>query len=244
MRLDYLKDRKEPVSLVLLALSAVLGVVVLVRIASFFVDSARAEKLIEDAAALSKPDPNDTERYFAESKEIAEELKKKNLFAPPPKKENPVKGVNMIISNEAFINGKWYKVGDKIGDAEVLEIKPTFVKIKWEDKEKTHRVFDFKSPEEPKKKKEKDVEKPKREKEPSQARKPEPEKVESEPVAEDDPLAWMGVKLSPALRAKILEKWNSMSDEDREKWKEQWNKMSDEQKEQAVESMEKNIDQM
>ncbi|MHC4475206.1 MAG: hypothetical protein ACYTEL_06160 [Planctomycetota bacterium] len=162
MRLDYLKDRKEPVSLVLLGLSAVLGLVILVRIAGFFVTSARAEKLIEDAAALSKPDPNDTEKYFAESKEIADKLKKKNLFAPPPKKENPVKGVSMIITNEAFINGKWHKVGDKIGDAEVLEIKPTSVKIKWESEEKTHRVFEFKGPEEPKKR-ERVVDRPGRE---------------------------------------------------------------------------------
>jgi hypothetical protein len=242
MRVDYLKDRKEFVSLVLLGLSAVLAVVILVRIAGFFVTSARAEKLIADAAAMTKADPNDTEKYFAKSKEMAEELKKKNLFAPPPKKENPVKGVSGVISGWARINGKWHKVGDKIGDAEVLEIEPTFVKIKWQGKEKVYRVFDFKSPDKPEKE-EKVVEKRQRKEEAEAAPGPAEEKVEAKP-AEDDPLAWMGVTLSPALRAKLLEKWNSMSDEEKEKWKEQWSSMSDEQKEKVVESMEENVDQM
>jgi hypothetical protein len=242
MKVDYLKDRKELVSLVLLGLSAVLAVVILVRIASFFVTSARAERLIADAAAMTKADPNDSEKYFAKAKEMAEELKKKNLFAPPPKKENPVKGVNGIILPKALINGKWHKVGDKIGDAEILEIKPTFVKIKWEGKEKVYRVFDFKSPDKPKKE-EKVVTKRERKEEAEAAPGPAEEKVEAKP-AEDDPLAWMGVKLSPALRAKLLEKWNSMSDEEKEKWKEQWSSMSDEQKEKVVESMEENVDQM
>jgi hypothetical protein len=242
MRVDYLKDRKELVSLVLLGLSAVLAVVILVRIAGFFVTSARAEKLIADAAATTKTDPNDTEKYFAKSKEMAEELKKKNLFAPPPKKENPVKGVSGIILPKALINGKWHKVGDKIGDAEVLEIGSTFVKIKWEGKEKVFRVFDFKSPDKPKKE-EKVVKKRERKKKVETAPGPAEEKVEAEPV-EDDPLAWIGVTLSPELRAKLLEKWNSMSDDDRQKMKERWSSMSDEQKEQAVESMEKNVDRM
>jgi len=63
-------------------------------------------------------------------------------------------------------------------------------------------------------------------------------------VAEEDPLAWMGVELSPALRAKLLEKWNGLSDEEKEQMKDRWNNMSDEQKQQAVNSMEENIDQM
>jgi hypothetical protein len=149
MKADYLKQRKELVSLVLLGLSAALAMTIAVRIAGFFVASARAEKLIEDAAVMTKVDPNDTEKYFAKAKEMAEELKKKNLFAPPPKKENPVKGVSGIMIPKALINGKWYKVGDKIGDAELLEIEPMFVKVKWEGKEKVHRVFDFKRPDKP-----------------------------------------------------------------------------------------------
>jgi hypothetical protein len=243
MRLDYLKDRKEIVSLALLGLSAVLAVVILARIADFFVDSARAQRLIESAAITTKSDPNDKEKYFAKSKEIAEELKKKNLFAPPERKKNPVSGVSAIVTGKALINGKWYKVGGKIGDAEVVEIKAMSVKIKWEGKEKTHLVFDFKSPEKPKGEKKDRPDRKRERKRKAEAPKPTEDKAEAEP-AEDDPLAWMGVKLSPALRAKLLEKWNSMSDEEKEQWKERWNSMSDEQKQKMVDSMEENVDRM
>ena len=138
MKLDYLKDKKESISIVLLGVSVFLAVCILVLVTGFFVTSARAEKLVKDTIAQSKPDPNDTEKYFAKSREVADELKKKNLFAPPPPKRNPVKGVSGILGDEALINGKWYKVGDKIGDAKVVAIEPTCVKIEWEGKETVH----------------------------------------------------------------------------------------------------------
>ncbi len=61
------------------------------------------------------------------------------------------------------------------------------------------------------------------------------------PPTEDDPLAWMGVKLSPKMRALLMEKWSKASPEEREKGKEEWNKMSDEQKQQATQSMEQRM---
>jgi len=80
MKLDRLKDNKEIVSIMLLGVSAFFGVLILVKAVGFFVASARAERLVADAVAQGKLDPNDTEKYFAESKEITDELKKKNLF--------------------------------------------------------------------------------------------------------------------------------------------------------------------
>jgi hypothetical protein len=180
MKYDSLKKRKELVSLVLLGLSAALAMTIVVRIAGFFVDSARAEKLIESAAVTTKSDPNDKERYFAKSKEVAQELKKKNLFAPPERKKNPVSGVSAIVTGWARINNKWYKVGDKIGDAQVMEVKGMSVKIKWEGEEKTFSVWDFKSHEEPKREKKKEV-----------AKKPERERKDEKPgaAAEERPEA-------------------------------------------------------
>ncbi len=61
------------------------------------------------------------------------------------------------------------------------------------------------------------------------------------PPTEDDPLAWMGVKLSPKMRAMLMEKWSKASPEEREKGKEEWNKLSDEQKQQAVQSMDQRM---
>ena len=66
-------------------------------------------------------------------------------------------------------------------------------------------------------------------------------KVETPAPVEEDPLGWLGVKLSPRLRAMLMEKWNHASDEEKAKAKEEWNKMSDGEKQQAVDSMEQHM---
>jgi len=241
MKLDSLKEKQGLISVSLLCVSAVLGVLIIVRLGSFYVTSARMEKLVEEAVAQSRPDPNDAKEYLAKFKEVAEELKKKNMFAPPPPKPGwPVKRVEGILGHMAFIKGNWRKVGDEIGGAKILEIGPSYVKIVWEGKEKIFYPFDVGTVPEPKKK-QKRVEKPK----------PKEKKVEKKPVekkvattSEEDPLAWMGVKLSPKVRAKLLEMWNQASDEEKERMKEEWNNMSDEQKEKMVEQMEEHVDDM
>jgi len=136
MKLNYLKEKKESVSIVLLWFSAFLGVLILIKVGGFFVASANAKTLVEKAFAQSKPDANDMEKYFAKSKAIADELKKKNLFAPPTPKKHPVSQVLGILGSEALINGKWYKVGDRVGDAKVVAIEPALVRIEWDGREK------------------------------------------------------------------------------------------------------------
>ena len=133
---NYLKEKKKSVSIVLLWFSVVLGVLILVKVAGFFVASANAKTLVEKAFAQNKADANDMEKYFAKSKAIADELKKKNLFAPPTPKKHPVSQVLGILGSEALINGKWYKVGDKVGDARVVAIEPALVRIEWNGREK------------------------------------------------------------------------------------------------------------
>jgi len=144
MKLDNLKEKQGLISISLFWVSAVLGVLILVRLGSFFVTTARAERLIEDAAAQSQPDANDAKKYLARFKEVADELKKKNMFAPPPPKPGwPVSSVQ-ILGHTAFINGDWRKVGDDIGGAKILEIGPAYVKMVWEGKEKTFSPWDIK----------------------------------------------------------------------------------------------------
>ncbi len=136
MKLNYLKAKKESVSIVLLWFSAFLGVLILVKVGGFFVASANAKTLVEKAFTQSKPDANDMKKYFAKSKAIADELKRKNLFAPPQSKKHPVSQVLGILGSEALINGKWYKVGDNVGDAKVVAIEPALVRIEWDGREK------------------------------------------------------------------------------------------------------------
>jgi hypothetical protein len=142
MKLNYLKEKKELVSVVLLGVSAVLAILILVRITGFFTASVRAENLVKNAIDHNNTDPDDMERYFAKYKALADELKKNNLFTPPAPKQHPVKEVSGILGNEVIIGDKLYKVGDMVGDAKIVAIGPNQVTIEWDGKEKTFSPAD------------------------------------------------------------------------------------------------------
>ena len=150
MKLGYLRQKKELIPLVLFGASVLMAFLILIKVVGFFVFSARAENLIERAIAQNDKDTKDTEKYFAESKALAEGLKKNNLFAPPPPKQHPVKEVWGILGDEVLIEGRWYKVGDTIGDAKILAIGPTSAKIDWNGAEKAFLPIDAAIPEAPK----------------------------------------------------------------------------------------------
>jgi len=151
MKLDYLKEKKELIPVVLLAFSALLAVLALIKVTGFFVTSARAENIVKKAIEQNKTDDQDTEEYFAKSEKIAEGLKKSNLFVPPPPKQHPVKEVFGIFGDQVLIKDKWYDVGDRIGDAKILAIGTISVKIEWDGKEKTFLPIDASSPQAPSK---------------------------------------------------------------------------------------------
>ena len=237
MKPDYLNNnhpnkKRDIISVGLLGVSAFMGVLILIKVTTFFAAPARAENSVKRAVALSKPNVEEVEKHLAKSKAIADVLKKKNLFAPPPPKQHPVKQVSGILGDEVLINGKWYKVGDKMGDAIIVAVEPTLVRIEWEGSEKVFAPISAVSAPEPKKvvakavvKKEvlKKVEKAVEEK--------------AETVSAEDPLAWMGVDLPTKVREMVLQQWNNASDEEKAKAKEEWNSMPEDQKRQAIEAM-------
>lgn len=243
MKRDYLKGKTELISILLLGISIALVVLILAKVASFYARTARAENLVESALTESTPDANEVEQHLAQSKAIADELKKKNLFAPPPPKQHPVKQVQGILGNEVIIEGKFYKIGEKIADAKIVAIEPTRAKIEWDGKEKWFAPIAAASAPGPKQ----EVKKPVKKKEVVKKAGPTVAKPVEEVVVtveEEDPLAWMGVTLSARLREKFLERWNKASDEEKQQMKEQWSKVPDEQKQQIVDQMEQNIDQI
>ncbi len=149
MKLDYLREKKELVSVVLLGVSAVLAVLILVKVRDFFTAPARAESLIKTAIERNNTDPKDMDEYFAKYKALANELKKNNLFVPPAPKQHPVKEVWGIFGDEVIIRDKLYKVGDKVGEAKIVAIEPTQVTIEWDGKKKTFVPFDAKGSSQP-----------------------------------------------------------------------------------------------
>ena len=145
MTIDYLKEKKELVSVVLLCVSAVLAVSILVKVTGFFTASARAEKIVMDAVAQNTEDASDIDKYFTKYKMLADALKKNNLFAPPVAKQHPVTEVTGIFGDEVIIRDKLYKVGDKVGDATIVSIEAMQVTIEWDGKNKTFSPMDAKS---------------------------------------------------------------------------------------------------
>ena len=134
MKIDYLKDKKELVSVVLLCVSAILAVSILVKVTGFFTASARAERIVTDAIEQNTEDASDIDKYFAKYKMLADALKKNNLFAPPAPKQHPVTEVVGIFGDEVIIRDKLYKVGSKVGDAKIVLIEATKVTIEWDGK--------------------------------------------------------------------------------------------------------------
>jgi hypothetical protein len=85
-----------------------------------------------DPNSLLQIEPNEAalKAYVAEDQNVMEAMKSDNLFVKAPPKTNPVKEVD-IIGQEALINGKFFKVGDKVGDAKITAITARDVTVEW-----------------------------------------------------------------------------------------------------------------
>jgi len=71
----------------------------------------------------------------AQNKKLVDGLKQKNLFFAPPKKPGPPSSCQAIFGDEAYIEGKWVKVGDSLrAGATVKKIEATYVEIEYEGK--------------------------------------------------------------------------------------------------------------
>ncbi len=91
-----------------------------------------------DPNRLIQVEPNEAalKAYVASDQNIMEAMKADNILAKAPPKTNPVKDVD-IIGQEVIVNGKLYKVGDKIGDAEIMAITAQSVTVQWNGKSTT-----------------------------------------------------------------------------------------------------------
>jgi hypothetical protein len=135
------QNRRKLVPVVLLAIAVLSGILIVAKAMGFLIVSARAERIVRQATAWSKSDPNVVESQLTKSKLIADDMKENNLFWPSPK-EHPVKAVLGIFGDEAYIDGKWYKAGDMIRDAKILSIGADSVTTEWNGKKKVFSPID------------------------------------------------------------------------------------------------------
>jgi hypothetical protein len=222
-------------SLVLAAVAVLLGASAFGKVAGFYVQRGRMQGVL--TLAHSERDPNGLKQCLGEAKKTADTLKQNNLFIKTPPKENPVKQVEGILGCEAFIAGKWYKMGDKIADAKIVAINATDVKIEWNGKETSFSPIAAVSASPPAP----PAGGPRKEAGPMPPKPAEVKVVKAEAPApapaEEDPLTWLDVKLSPRAREKALQKWNTMPPEQREKARQDWNNAPEEKKQQVIQEL-------
>jgi hypothetical protein len=134
MKIEFHRDKAKPLTKILFAVAVLLGALVFLKI-GFFVSSSNA-MMIAGQADPSRAGATDLKTVLAQTKASADEIKKKNLFVPVPANQYPVNEVIGILGREALIGDKWYKVGDRVGDAKIIAIEPTKVKVVWNGQEK------------------------------------------------------------------------------------------------------------
>jgi hypothetical protein len=134
MKIESLKTKTESLTRILVAVAALLGALTFLRVGSFL-NSSRA------MAMAGPPDPSTTDgrelqTALAQTRASADEIKKMNLFAPGAGRQYPISEVMGILGHEALIGDRWYQVGDSVGEARIVAIEATKVRVVWNGQEK------------------------------------------------------------------------------------------------------------
>ncbi len=147
MNIEQLKEKKKLISIVLLGCSVIFAASIMAKLANCFTVSARAESLSRAAIAQNSTDENDMENFLKPSRDLADKLKRNNYFTPSEPDEHPIKEVRAIFGDEVLIESKWYEVGQMVGEAKIVSIEPSKVKIEWKGRQRDFLPIDASIPE-------------------------------------------------------------------------------------------------
>ena len=134
INLDYLKEKKELVSVILLGGSALLIVLIFMKVTGFFVEIAQDKNIIASAIMQNKQNPEDIDKILAQEQTLADELSRNNLFAPQIQeqviqteevRQFPITEIRGILGKSVLINGQWYSVGSRVQNATIQSISPS-----------------------------------------------------------------------------------------------------------------------
>jgi hypothetical protein len=137
---------RRSVSTWLFAFSLLLTALIFLRVVTFVGTTTEMRLLTRRITASIQPTASPIQEKAVDSRALVAGPKKRNLFTPPPSREHPVKDVAGILGNEVFIGGRWYRCHDKIGEATIVYIGPTEVRIEWDGNEKTFAPIQGGSP--------------------------------------------------------------------------------------------------
>jgi hypothetical protein len=130
----YTKEDERVVLALLWVLTAFLAVCIVTKIWTSLAAVRAANRMAEAAIRAGASSQDRDQKDSASGSDVVEQLRHKNLFVPRPPKQNPIVGVTGILGSEALINGRWYRAGDMMGEARVLAIEATYVRVQWDGK--------------------------------------------------------------------------------------------------------------
>ncbi len=86
-------------------------------------------KIKKERAGITLSQLNDTSNPFILNV-IKEEVKKAEIVVVKVKKKEVFYGLKAILNKRAFINNKWYKQGDSLGEYKIGHISSSSVRLK------------------------------------------------------------------------------------------------------------------
>jgi len=116
-------------------LTVLVIVLLAAKVSAFVIKSQQIPTEIASAVKAEKQCQDSAKDYQSNYTKTSDAFKKANFFLVKSVSKNPVKSVTAVFGDEAMIDDKWYKVGDKIKDAKVKSISPNEVVVVWNDKE-------------------------------------------------------------------------------------------------------------
>ena len=112
-----------------------------VSAAGFSLRTGRVEGRVADAIKAYQSLDKLAKDAAAASATVPEDMKKRNLFAPPGKKPG-LPTCTGLLGDKAFIDGKWYKAGDTAGGVKIVSVGAKDVTVLLEGVEKKLVPFD------------------------------------------------------------------------------------------------------
>lgn len=168
-------------------------------------------------------------------------LKEKGIFCPEKKKPSPPQ-VSGILGDSVLMNNTWCKVGEEQAGAKIVKIEPAQVTILWEGKEMKLSPLLAGTSENVTEKPKMKIEKTKPDAKTAKSRQKNGAEPAAGPQAGDDPLAWLGMEISPELRSFLLKLFDAMPADQVESAKQEWANLSEEQKKQRLDEAQQMVD--
>ena len=224
MNMDYVKNGMWYGSRVLFFASFVLAVLTATKVSGYMASSGRIKMAVKTAKAQNGQDEETVKTLLDEGRKAADGLKKKNMFVLPPAKPKPPVCFG-IIGSSAIINGKQYKVGEKVGGAEIISVGAKEVVIKWDDKEMKLIPFAASNASSSSRRPSSSGKSAKKLPSDSKSKEPKPSKTTVVHVTVDGPGGPGGrggfMGMSSEDRQRMMDRYRNMSDRERERFREE-----------------------